>query len=294
MQLVQRISCVFILLAALFTSCTAPMELESLGMKPHLVITGVISTEPGQQAIEISATVPYFGLALPENIRAEEVRLDGELLQWDPSGMYVTDRTFAAEEGKTYLLEVWIDFDNDGEVEYYWATTTVPSIHKLEALSLRSVIPSRNDVPFILMAGFYDTPGEDYYGAALWINDVLYSNRILRYYVHSLNSYTQDGEYLRYPIPEWIITSSLIWDNQQTFDLYAGDVLTVELQTLSKEYYEYLQQAKIEKNQHFPLFSGPRGNVIGNIQGGALGIFGSCAGSRKSVVLPECPGLPNR
>ncbi len=262
-------------------------------MEPRLVITGVLSTEPQTHVIEISATVPYFGMDLPVNIQAEEVRINGEPLVWDGS-MYLTESTFAAKEGETYLLEVWIDFDGDGETEYYWATTTVPYTHPLESLSLRSLMPSGNDTPFLLMAGFHDTPGEDYYGAALWINNVLYSNRILRYYIHSLNEYTQDGEYLRYPIPEWIITSSLIWDNQQTFDLYAGDVLTVDLQTLSKEYYLYLQQAKIEKNQHFPLFSGPRGNVVGNIEGGALGIFGSYAGSRKSVTLPECPGLPSR
>jgi hypothetical protein len=144
------------------------------------------------------------------------------------------------------------------------------------------------------MAGFQDTPGEDYYGAALWINDVLYSNRILRYYIHTLNNYTQDGAFIHYPIPEWIITRTLTWDNGETFNLFSGDVLTVELQTLSKEYYLFLQEAKIEKNQHFPLFSGPRGNVTGNISGGALGIFGSYASSRKSVTLPECPGLPVR
>jgi hypothetical protein len=294
MQVVKRIIGVFFLWLVLFTGCTATMDLESMGMEPKLVITGVLSTDRGSQIVEILATVPYFGKELPENIQAKEVLLNGEPLTWDPSGVYVTKNTFAAEEGKTYKLEVWIDFDNDGALEYYWATTTVPYIHTLEALSLRSILPSGNDVPFFLMVGFYDTPGEDYYGAALWINNVLYSNRILRYYVHTINDYTQDGEYIRYPIPEWIIMSSLIWDNEQTFDLYAGDVLTVELQTLSKEYYEYLQQAKIEKNQHFPLFSGPRGNVKGNIHGGALGIFGSYASSRKSVVLPECPGLPNR
>lgn len=65
-----------------------------------------------------------------------------------PFGRIRYKNTFAAEEGKTYKLEVWIDFDNDGALEYYWATTTVPYIHTLEALSLRSILPSGNDVPF--------------------------------------------------------------------------------------------------------------------------------------------------
>ncbi len=274
--------------------CTEPIEMIGDDMDPKLVITGTLSTEPGYQIVEISSTVPYFGTDLPENMDAARVMLNDIELIRDAPGIYTTGPNFAAVEGETYLLEVWIDFDRDGKEEYYSATTTVPYVHVLESLTVRSLIQGEINIPFVLLAGFQDTPGEDYYGAALWINNELYSNRILRYYVHSLNDYSQDGSFIRYPIPEWIITESLVWDNGETYDLYAGDVLTVELQTLSKEYYKFLQEAKIEKNQHFPLFSGPRGNVTGNISGGALGVFGSYAVNCKSVILPSCPGLPER
>jgi hypothetical protein len=296
MKYYKTIHTALLLLTFLFgaTGCTEPIELIGDDMESRLVITGTLSTEPGYQLIEISSTVPYFGTDLPENIDAAKVMLNDRELARDAPGIYTTGESFAAVEGETYVLEVWIDFDGDGQQEYYSATTTVPYIHVLESLSVRSLVPGAVDVPFILLAGFQDTPGDDYYGAALWINNDLYSNRILRYYVHSLNDYSNDGTFLRYPIPEWIITESLVWDNGETYDLYSGDVLTVELQTLSEEYYRFLQEAKIEKNQHFPLFSGPRGNVTGNISGGALGIFGSYAVSRKSVILPKCPGLPER
>ncbi len=284
---------VWLLLLLLAAGCTEPIALRSDDMEPRLVITGTLSTNPGNQIIEISSTAPYFGSELPVNIDASEVSLNGESLRRDAPGIYSTGENYSAQQGETYLLEVWIDYNRDGKDEYYTATTTIPYIHTLESLVLRSLIPSGADTPFLLVASFQDTPGEDYYGGALWINDVLYSNRILRYYIHMFNDYSQDGEFLRYPIPEWIITKSLVWDNGTTYDLYAGDVLTLELQTLSKEYYLFLGEAKIEKNQQFPLFSGPRGNVTGNITGGALGIFGSFASSRKSVTLPECPGLPS-
>ncbi|HOO68731.1 MAG TPA: DUF4249 family protein, partial [Bacteroidales bacterium] len=160
--------------------CTEPIELEGDDMNPKLVITGTLSTEPGYQIIEISSTVPYFGTDLPVNIDAARVLLNDMVLIRDAPGIYTTGGNFAAVEGETYLLEVWIDFDGDGQEEYYSATTTVPYVHVLESLSVRSLIPGEVDVPFILLAGFQDTPGEDYYGAALWINDDLYSNRILR------------------------------------------------------------------------------------------------------------------
>ncbi|MBV6456012.1 MAG: hypothetical protein LMBGKNDO_00891 [Bacteroidales bacterium] len=290
----KRSAILVLILLPLLAGCTEAITLRSEDMEPRLVITGTLSTVTEYQVIEISSTAPYFGKDMPVNLNATEVRLNGEKLANDAPGIYSMGQEFAALEGETYLLEVWIDYDRDGQDEYYTATTTVPYVHTLESLVLRSLIPSGNDTPFVLIAGFQDTPGEDYYGGALWINNVLYSNRILRYYIHTLNDYTQDGEFLRYPVPEWFITKSLVWDNGETFDLYAGDVLTLELQTLSREYYKFLEEAKIEKNQQFPLFSGPRGNVTGNITGGALGIFGSYASSRKSVTLPECPGLPSR
>ncbi|HPW78127.1 MAG: hypothetical protein BWX62_00652 [Bacteroidetes bacterium ADurb.Bin037] len=292
MRVIRLTYLILLLLHILLPGCTEPIDLRSEDMEPRLVITGVLSTEPGYQIIEISSTIPYFGTGTPVSLDAREVRLNGELLVRDAPGIYSMGEEFAAEEGKTYVLEVWIDYNQDGQEEYYSATTTVPYIHVLETLSLKSLVSG--NVPFLLMVGFQDTPGEDYYGAALWINDVLYSNRILRYYIHTLNDYSQDGSFIHYPIPEWIITKALPWDNEETFDLFSGDVLTVEMQTLSKEYYKFLEEAKIEKNQQFPLFSGPRGNVSGNISGGALGIFGSYASSRKSVTLPECPGLPDR
>ena len=284
-----------LLIILLFGSCTDVLDLQSDSMEPRLVITGTLSTVPGYQVIEISATVPYFGQELPSNIDADRVCINGQELAHDAPGIYALGDQFAAVEGETYKLEVWIDFDKDGVQEYYSASTTVPVLHKLETLLLESVLPSSvKDIPFVLILGFQDTTGPHYYGASLSINDVVYSNRILRYYVHTLNSYSQDGKYVYFPVSDWIITDALTWDNGQTFDLYVGDTLTVELQTLSKEYYEYLLEAKTEKSQQFPLFSGPRGNVSGNISGGALGLFGSYAASRKTVILPECPGLPVR
>ena len=82
MQVVKRIIGVFFLWLVLFTGCTATMDLESMGMEPKLVITGVLSTDRGSQIVEILATVPYFGKELPENIQAKEVLLNGEPLTW--------------------------------------------------------------------------------------------------------------------------------------------------------------------------------------------------------------------
>ncbi|MFA5201164.1 MAG: hypothetical protein WC398_02450, partial [Bacteroidales bacterium] len=56
-----------LLIILLFGSCTDVLDLQSDSMEPRLVITGTLSTVPGYQVIEISATVPYFGQELPSN-----------------------------------------------------------------------------------------------------------------------------------------------------------------------------------------------------------------------------------
>lgn len=287
-------SILFLSCLSLYIGCTEAVELQSDGMEPALVISGTLSTNPGYQYITIAQTGRYFDLELPYDIDATEVRINGERLSHDGIGTYGLGDYFAAVEGKRYDLEVWIDFDQDGTDEYYTATTTVPYHRDLSALSLEPVLPSsKPNIPFLLVAGIDDQLGEDFYGASLFINDELYSNRILRYSILTLDITAEDGQLLRYPLSDWIIYKSLTWDNGATFDLYCGDVLTVELQTLSKEYFQYLTDAKTEKSQQFPLFSGPRGNVEGNIEG-ALGVFGSYASSRYSVTIPDCDGLPKR
>jgi hypothetical protein len=263
-------------------------------MEPRLVITGTLSTVPGYQVIEISATVPYFGQELPSNIDADRVCINGQELAHDAPGIYALGDQFAAVEGETYKLEVWIDFEKDGVQEYYSASTTVPVLHKIETLLLESVLPSSvKDIPFVLILGFSGTTGPDFITEPVsQVNDVVYSNRILRYYVHTLNSYSQDGEYVYFPVSDWIITDALTWDNGQTFDLYVGDTLTVELQTLSKEYYEYLLEAKTEKSQQFPLFSGPRVMSAGILAEAHWDCSLLWRPAGKTVILPECPGLP--
>lgn len=284
-----------LLFLSVVCACTERIDLVSEGIEPQLAITGTLSTEAGYQYIEVYETQPYFGTDLPTKYDISYATINDVKLTRVARGTYTLPSNFAAVEGETYTLKVYVDYNKDGEEECYWATTTVPYTHELESLSLEAALAtSKPNIPFFLIMGFNDTVGNDYYGASLYINGDLYSNRILRYYVHSFTSTSQDGTFLHFPITDWIIMSSLTWDNGATYDLYCGDKLTVELQTLSKEYYNYLKDAKTEKSQQFPLFSGPRGNVRGNIQGGALGIFGSYTVSRRSVIIPDCDGLPKR
>lgn len=276
-------------------ACTTTVEIVTDDVEPHLVITGALCNRATTHIITVASTGPYFSPELPENLRGAEVQINGVSLETNQNGIFYTKSDFMPVPGETYRLDVYIDFDRDGRPECYSATTTVPEVHVLDSINLAMLFPKKTiNPPWFIVGSFRDSPGEDYYGAALYVNSHNYSNRLLRYYVHNLNDYGREGQYVQFPIMEWIISKELPWDNANTFPLYQGDVLTVELQTLSKEFYEFLSVAKEEVSQQVPLFSGPRGNVRGNISGGALGVFGSYTVSRASTVIPSCSGMPVR
>jgi hypothetical protein len=79
-------------------------------------------------------------------------------------------------------------------------------------------------------------------------------------------------------------TSIYFLDQSSEYErLVAGDTVTVELNSLGKEYFNFLQEAQAELRGSNPLFSGPPANVKGNISNGAIGFFSAYSVSRASV-----------
>jgi hypothetical protein len=69
--------------------------------------------------------------------------------------------------------------------------------------------------------------------------------------------------------------------------LEPGDTISIELNCLSEDYYNFIRTASLEVSGGNPLFAGPPANVPGNISNGAVGILGVSTVSRKSLILPE-------
>lgn len=287
--------CAAALLAVAATACMAELKIDTDAMEPQLVITGAITTRNAIQTVTVATSTNYFTSTLPTNIPATSVTINGDSLITAGDGIFYTKESMAGVPGQRYDLEVKIDFDKDGVDEVYTASAVMPPVHSLDTLTLEPLIEKegQSTPPWFIVAAFQDSPQVNYYGAALYVNGYAYSNRILRYYVHQLNGY-EEGIYVQFPVMEWIIQHELTWDNSSVFEVFAGDVLTVELHTLSPEYYRYLSAVKTEVSQQMPLFSGPRGNCEGNISGGALGVWGAYSVSEASVVVPHAQNMPTR
>jgi len=97
-------------------------------------------------------------------------------------------------------------------------------------------------------------------------------------------------------IPNWIVTDDRFFNGQYLWGatiayvekdrLVQGDTLEVDLYRISREYYNFIEDAKSELRGYNPLFSGPGANIRGNISNGAIGFFAVYPVSRAIYIIP--------
>ena len=278
----------------LIISCTERINIDTDNNNPRLIITGIITTEQGIHKVQVSRSVQYLGneptkYYLDGRVYINDTRLTADSLY----SAYITDRYFYGIPGKTYKLDVWVDFDEDGTDEYYTSTVVMPDFVELDSIFLGSMsITNPLGPPWMLFVSFQDPIGNNYYGAKLMINKLNYSASLANYFINNFSAATEDGKYIKFPV--FYIDKELEYeDNGEKLPLNPGDKLTLSLNNLCPEYYDFVKAAKQEINGGGnPLFAGPPANVPSNISNGALGIFGAYTVSSKQVFLPETPIFP--
>jgi len=288
------------------TACTEPIDLKNDGMEPKLVINCILTDTiigPSfilENKVTIVKTTSFFGNDFVHAISGAKVWLNSELLTMESPGIYSPKEGFCGIPGASYTLEVHYDLNSDGADEIFTATTVMPQKCQLDSITFGPTITLFGEVFAFLFLHFEKTPGTNYYGAKLNNeNDYrFYSSRILRYCLLQYDAFAENDDYLRVPA-EWYMRHALPYDNETRYYIYAGDTLTVALESLSQEYHRFLEVAKTELSQNNPMFSGPRSNIPTNFSGGALGVLGAYTSSRASLPIPlnntlKLPVRPDR
>ena len=285
-------------------SCTEPISLTNDGMDPMMVITCILTDTLSEHYahqilmenhVLIQKTTHFFGDQVIEYIEDAKVWLNSESLLMSGPGVYSL-KGFQPLPGETYTLEIHYDINEDGIDEIFTSSTTMPQECHLDSVALYPLFEGRSDYLAALVLFFKGNSGENYYGARLNndVSDRFFSSRLLRYSLFQFDMFFGESTYKRLPM-DWFISHEMSYDNDSKYHIYAGDTLSVTLESLSKEYHRFLKVARDELNLNNPLFSGPSSNVPSNISGGALGIFGAYTSSSAKIVLPlNTPGLPKR
>jgi len=123
-------------------------------------------------------------------------------------------------------------------------------------------------------------PGEteDFYLFKVYKNGELYTDSLQNYWVtddKSFNGNSLDGPIVQY------------FDEEKDEMVADGDLVTLEMAAITKEYYDFINGVLAEVSTKVPIFSGPSANPHGNISNGALGFFSAQAISRGATIYKE-------
>jgi len=261
------------LLIIIFTSCVARIDINTDDAEPRLIIFGTISDNLQRHAIHITRSAGYFSNEEPPAITNAIVTISTEnetftlkeqsyiyvkdngdtvIMKWE--GLYETDSVFAGESGKTYTLDVWLDFDNDGVMEHYQAVSTMPKGPRVDSIYLSDIVIEQFPVLFLFGEVFINAENENNFCIYTCKNE----NRLRQGLFDYFMIFTPDMIVMQggiYPLPIFTGGNSI----------YIGDTIHFRVDNLSRDYAVFLSQAKNEMSVPMPFFSSPPAEVITNI-----------------------------
>ena len=267
----------FFILLVLFTSaCKEKIDIKLKETYVRLVVDGSITDEAKKHTVKISETSNYFSNDAQPKVTGAIVSISDGVnvvnLTETSSGIYQTDSTFKGEVGKTYTLN--IRYKN----EDYTASSLLKPVSTVDSISFSPDFFKPNSTTVNLWA--LDPPNVgDYYLWLYYINGKLMSDTLRQ--VTFASDELVNGNYMSgYPI-------------YSLENANPGDSISLEMLSIDKEYYDFLNALFSEVFGAGNPFSGPPANVKGNIKNTTnkdkvvMGYFIASAVSRKTKILPN-------
>lgn len=277
MKKLIRILIIF-LLGIKAVSCTERITIDLDESTVRLVVEGSVTTDTMVHKVILSKTTSYYYSQKAPVVTGASViiRGGGSIIQLHESapGVYETDSTFFGIVGEAYTLEIELDSAVGGFSEYS-ATSVMSERVKIDSLQLL-FHPDWSEKGFWEVKCFFqDSPTPDYYRFLVSRNENLLTDTLDKWFVSDDRFFS--GSYVE--------GASVAFLDQGSEDemLNNGDMVTIELNCIGKDYAGFIFEAQAELMGSNPLFSGPPANVSGNISNGAIGFFSAYTASRKKV-----------
>lgn len=277
--------------AALF-ACTERMDIDTDDAPAQLVIYGHITTNTMQYAITISRSLGYFENARPEGVShaTAAIATDDTTFTLSESatekGVYLTDPDVFGVEGKSYTLRVVAEFD--GATGEYEATSFLPPSICMDSVALQPS-PLTSYLVDVLLYGRLPEGEHNYLNIQAFKNGVAVNGKLADFSIivsEHVESREINGEQCLYLFME-NDNSELTSQGSGFTPIAEGDTIRIQVSSITKEYAEYVLNARKELQGAMPIFSGPPANVKSNIravnpsgQGAVCGFF--TAYSRQS------------
>jgi len=263
----------------LFTGCEEIMKVDFSGDDTkNLVVEGTITTDTMQQKVILSYTGDYFSITDKAMATGAEVTItDGENvfpLEELSDGEYYTDSTVYGETGKTYTLHIRLPDSREYEAsDYLQACGEIDSIN--QSLNYNTYMFGYGyDV---LLYAREPQPAGNYYLYLLYLQNKLYSDTITE--VVFANDEFVNGNY---------VSDFAVYRINEP-DIESATRVTLEMHSISEEYYDFLSALMVETVWRGSPWDGPPADLPGNVSNGATGFFRASDIKRKSREFLPLP-----
>jgi hypothetical protein len=263
---IQLIILVFMM--GITVSCEKEVNLNlNIAEKKYLVVEGNLDDRLATQWIKLTTSSSYYDTTETPAVSYSVVKItDGEVDFYfressndSLKGYYINNMFSANLKEGVYFLTI----EHDGEV--YTAQSEYRPVPVIDSVSIRLNIFSRlgitPDTLYDISIHFADLPGRDnYYLSNLFVNDKL---RTVRPNEKTIINGEDLGAYVSYAI--YTIDKK---------EIKEGDILTVEIRSISKGNYNFHNEFFYQTNLSGNPFAGASpANISTNLSPGALGYF---------------------
>lgn len=244
---------VFITVCVLL-SCTSPINIDTNDTHTRLVVFGAFSQDTVRNYVSISKSMSYFNTNPPIAITGAEVTVTAEnivykLLPDTVAGRYYID-SLEMVVGREYVLDIYLDFDENGVNEHYQAKSTMVNTPRIDSVRLSNIVIQKMPIMFVY-GEIYNTT-ENNFCIYNWKN----SDTIGMFdYVMIMSSQFLQSAVKVYPTPYFIRKG-----------IKKGDTLNLRIDNFSNTYSRFISQVSSEMSMKNPWFSSPPAEVITNIK----------------------------
>jgi len=273
---------IFLLIFPFLNQCTERIEIEVDPSYTRLVVEGYVSTDTTQHKVRLSSSGDYFSNRPAPPVSGATVRLSNadstvllsESLEYP--GLYLTPPDYYGVPGKTYTLMIsQVDVDKDGVYEEYAASSELRPVNPIDSIQLEQLKGTQFNI-FQILVYAWDSPVTDFYAFKVLKNGVLITDSLHEMIVQEDVFF--NGNYT-YGVPSQFL------DQYEMDEIVLPlDTVTLEIDGITDDYYDFIVEAQSEIFYKTPMFSGPPANISTNVSNGALGFFAAYSISRCSVV----------
>jgi hypothetical protein len=251
---------------SLLFACETPIEVDLNSSDPKIVIVGAISNVTGDYTVNLTRTVNFddaneFPTVSDALVRISDDAGNIETLSETSPGVYRIN-TLQGIPGRTYTLEVTAD----GEI--YKAISTMPSPVNIDTVTIEDGEHPHQEA----VVRFHDPSGiENYYRLTQLATERIRFSGIVD------DDRLQDGSIIRLSVPAISGRGSIV--------LRPGDSITVLLQSIDKNVYEYLRMLNELEQEDVLGQTALSANPTSNFSNGALGYFSAYSQTAKTIII---------